>query len=592
MFTALLTDAYKLFHKDAYIDGLTKVYGNKTNRSGRLSNIPESDGVMNFGNQYYIQKYLIEGWNTTFFKQDKNIACGFLKMHVDAILDEDVDISHFEELHDLGYLPVEIKSLPEGVMVPYGVADTTYQTTHDDFGWVGNYLETLHSQCVWPMQTSATTSRAYLKNTLKAYESAGVDPGAAWFMNHDFSARGMFGPEAAMISSMGQLTSSCGTDTIAGIMGVAQYYGADVKTECVGKSVYATEHSTATSYIMALAQSEGITKFEAEIKYVKYLFTKVKEHKILAHVSDSFDFWKFVTEGLELLKQDILARSGKFVVRPDSGDPVEVLCGIEFKTVTVFDDDFEGWKATVAEELYEEYRTKLKEDPTNPFSNVGGFYRAPDGTAYDVSYEPELARISCFSNSSPSVTNFQKYYYVDNMNDVVEYCTFTEMTLDAEQKGLIESLWEVFGGTTNEAGFKVLHDQIGAIYGDSITLERQTEIYRRMMDKGFAPLVVLGVGSYSYQYVTRDTHGSAVKATYIEENGNSVNVCKSPKTDATKKSAYGLLRIELENGVYVQYDGQTLEQEAQGELRTIFKDSKLVLTTTLKEVRDNVVASI
>jgi nicotinamide phosphoribosyltransferase len=178
------------------------------------------------------------------------------------------------------------------------------------------------------------------------------------------------------------------------------------------------------------------------------------------------------------------------------------------------------------------------------------------------------------------------------MNDDVKYCTFTEMTLDAEQKGLIESLWDIFGGTINDAGFKVLHDQIGAIYGDSITLQRQHEIYRRMMEKGFAPLVVLGVGSYSYQYVTRDTHGSAVKATYIEENGNAVNVCKDPKTDAKKKSAYGLLRIELENGVYVQYDGQTLEQEAQGELRTIFKDSKLVLETTLKEVRGHAVASI
>jgi len=582
MFVALATDAYKLFHKDAYIDGITKVYGNMTNRNSRLSNIPheERDGVMNFGNQYYVTEYLIKQWNETFFQVDKAIACKFLKSHVDAILDEDVDVSHFEALHDLQYLPLEIKSLPEGVMVPYGVASTTYQTTHDDFAWIGNYLETLHSQCVWPLQTSATTSRAYLKNTIKAYLASGVDPGVAWFMNHDFSARGMFGPEAAMMSSMGQLTSSFGTDTIAGIMGVEKYYGAKVKGECVGKSVYATEHSTATSFIMAIAQKEGISKFDAELMYVRYLFTKVKENKILSHVSDSFDFWKFVSEGIPLLKEDILARSGKFVVRPDSGDPVEVLCGREFKKVTDFNDNVQSWKEAVAAELDEEFCDELAEDCTNPISCSTGFYRAPDGTPYKVTYEPELNR------------HDKTYYYVDNYGDDLDFCTFTEMQLSSEDKGLVECLWDIFGGVETEVGYKILHDQIGAIYGDSITLVRQTEIYRRLMEKGFAPLVVMGVGSYSYQFVSRDTHGSAVKATYIEENGNSVNVCKDPKTDSKKKSAFGLLRIELEDGVYVQYDGQTQEQEKQGELKTIFKDSKMILTTTLEEVRKNVLDSI
>jgi len=581
MFTALATDAYKLFHKDAYIDGLTKVYGNMTNRNDRLSNIPEHerDGVMNVGNQFYIMEFLIKGWNETFFQADKETAIRYLKMHIDAILDEDTDVSHFEALHDLGYLPIEIKSLPEGVMVPYGVASTTYQSTHEDFAWLANYLETLHSQCVWPIQTSATTSRAYLKNTIKAYIEAGVDPGVAWFMNHDFSARGMFGPQAAMMSSIGQLTSSYGTDTIEGIMGVEKYYGADVKNQLVAKSVYATEHSTATSFIMAIAQKEGISKFEAELMYVRYLFTKVKENKILSHVSDSFDFWKFVGEGLPRLKEDILARTGKFVVRPDTGNPVDVICGREYKTVPYSVNNLDEWKEVVAEYMNEDFRDELDKDCTNPISEITDYYMR-NGVAFKVTYEPDLNR------------HDKTYYYVDNMGSDVNYCKFEEIERTSEEKGLVECLWDIFGGTQTDKGLKVLHDQIGAIYGDSITLVRQKEIYRRLMAKGFAPLVVLGVGSYSYQYVSRDTHGSAVKATYIEENGNSVNVCKDPKTDAKKKSAFGLLRIEKENGTYVQYDGQTLEQEGQGELVTIFKDSKLVRTTTLEEIRANVTSSI
>ena len=571
MFTALATDAYKLFHKDAYIDGLTKVYGNVTNRNDRLSNIPLEgrDGVMNIGNQFYIKEYLIEGWNETFFNADKTESIKYLKKYVDAILDEDTDVSHFEALHDLGYLPIRIKSLPEGVMVPYGVAATTYQSTHEDFAWLANYLETLHSQCVWPIQTSATTSRAYLKNTIKAYMKAGIDTGTAWFMNHDFSARGMFGPQAAMMSSIGQLSSSYGTDTIEGIMGVEKYYNADVENQLVAKSVYATEHSTATSFIMAMAQKKGISKFEAEIEYVRYLFTKVKENKILSHVSDSFDFWKFVSEGLPLLKKDILARSGTFVVRPDSGDPVEIICGRRFK------------KADSKEEAMDEMDTIFHDElvADDPHFSDTRYYKIDD-VSYKVTYTPELNR------------HDKTYYYIDNYGNLEDNFEFEEITLAAEDKGLVECLWDIFGGTETEKGYRVLCQQIGAIYGDSITLERQQEIYDRLMEKGFAPLAVLGVGSYSYQFVSRDTHGSAVKATYIEENGNSVNVCKDPKTDAKKKSAFGLLRIEKEHGVYVQYDGQTQEQELEGELGVIFEDSKLIRETSLEEIRAEVSNSI
>ena len=145
---------------------------------------------------------------------------------------------------------------------------------------------------------------------------------------------------------------------------------------------------------------------------------------------------------------------------------------------------------------------------------------------------------------------------------------------------------------TLPTGLKLLHDNIGTIYGDSITLERQDQIIKRLEAKGYAGLVVLGVGSFSYQYITRDTHGSAVKSTFAVRNGVEFDVCKDPATDSKKKSAKGLLRIELEDGKYVQYDQQTREQEQQGELKEVFRDGKLLVETTLEEIRQRVKRSL
>ena len=126
---------------------------------------------------------------------------------------------------------------------------------------------------------------------------------------------------------------------------------------------------------------------------------------------------------------------------------------------------------------------------------------------------------------------------------------------------------------------------IGAIYGDAITLKRQRQILQRLMDKGFASKVVLGIGSYSYQYVTRDTHGSAVKATSVVKHGQRVAIYKQPKTDPNKTSAKGLLKVERVNGEYVVYDNVSEQQEACGELQVVFEDGKLLKHTTLSEIR-------
>jgi len=484
----LQTDAYKLFHKFAYHPDITKVYSNFTSRNGKLSNVPNNAEVMFVGLQYFIKDYLIREWNDTFFNLPKDVAIQNLKRYTDSLLGQNYDASHFEALHDLGYLPLLVKALPEGSLTPYGVAPVTFVNTIEGFQWLSNYIETVFSAENWPIQTSATTSFAYLKNTVSAFNRAGLPHDLVPFMCHDFSFRGMFGRQSAAMSGFGHLCSFAGTDTLPALAFAEKYYNADVTKELVGASVAATEHSTTTSFILSISEEKGISKLEAEIEYVRYLMSVVPTG-ILSHVSDSFDFWKFVTEGLPVLKDEILARNGKLVIRPDSGDPVKVLTG--------------------------------DENSTN----------------------------------------------------------------EAERKGLIECLFDIFGGSLSPTGLKLLHDNIGAIYGDSITLERQQQIIERLEAKGFAGVVVLGVGSYSYQYVTRDTHGSAVKTTYVEKDGKGVNVFKDPATDSKKKSACGLLRVERVDGKLVQYDQQTREQEQQGLLEVVFEDGKLVKETSLAEIR-------
>ena len=164
---------------------------------------------------------------------------------------------------------------------------------------------------------------------------------------------------------------------------------------------------------------------------------------------------------------------------------------------------------------------------------------------------------------------------------------------EAEVKGAVETLYDIFGGTETAKGYKVLHERVGLIYGDSITLDRANQILARLAAKGFSSdNVVFGVGSYTYQYVTRDSFGFAMKATAGEVNGELREIFKDPKTDkGTKKSAKGLLRVEKEGDDFVLYDQQTHEQRFEGELKTVFLDGLITKEHTLQEIRDRLLNS-
>jgi nicotinamide phosphoribosyltransferase len=589
-------DVYKIGHKDQYPISTTEVYSNFTARSGKHSNVPESKGITFIGLQYLIMNYLIEEWNDSFFSKPKEQVVAKYQRRASKILNRYIDINHIEALHDLGYLPIVIKALPEGAFVPYGVPMLTIKNTLGDFFWLTNMLESVLSAELWQPITSATTYLGYKKIFYKYAELTCTPKEFIPYQGHDFSFRGMAGRHAAAISGFAVLgAGSIGTDCVPAIDIAEDYYLANAEDEAIGESVVATEHSCECSSIIEIVENKEVLqqfkdeyhargiqlgleneevddKVYAEYGYFKYLITEVYPDGIISIVSDSYDFWSVITKILPRLKSEILNRDGKVVIRPDSGDPVEILCGIDIPVVPakyVAIDCLDSLKNYIQNDVESEIRN---DTPHGEYGEdiVTRIYKAGD-KYYKAKVEIEWNR------------HDKQYYYVDNSRVL----KFEEVELSSEQKGLIECLWDIFGGTINDKGYKVLDSHIGAIYGDSITLNRAETILKNLSSNQFASgNIVLGIGSYSMQLVTRDTHGIAMKATNVVVNGKSIAIFKDPKTDdGTKKSAKGYMKVVEENGQYKLIDQVTFEEEQEGCLEKVFEDGRLVKQYSLAEIR-------
>lgn len=521
----LLADGYKLSHAPQYPEGTTLVFDNFTPRGDKYAPIAAKGSVIVFGTQLAFQQ-VHEHFAQNFFcsaerlifedhprhvKALKNRVISTLKEEFDMYLGTDYDMSQIEALWDLGYLPIEVRALDEGTKCPIKIPMLTIHNTHPDFYWVPNFLETILSNLLWKPMTSATIAHAYRRILDKwALKTTGSTDGVD-FQAHDFSMRGLDSIDATVSSGLGHLTSFKGTDSLPTLWGARKYYDAE---GMVAMSVPATEHS------VMCAGGKG-----DELQTYNRLLD-LYPTGIVSIVSDTWDLWNVITVILPKLKDKILARDGKLVIRPDSGDPVDILCGLD------------GYDL-------EDISDKVFESP-----------------AY---------------------------------------------------KGVIELLWDIFGGTINEQGYKVLDSHVGAIYGDSITLQRAEEICERLEAKGFASTnVVLGIGSYTYQYNTRDTYGFAMKATYVERkvqnddysheeggydipiyNTQGYAIFKDPVTDdGGKKSATGLLAVHknettgelllVENAAWDKVNSE------DNQLKVRYKDGHFYNQTNFEEIRERV----
>lgn len=469
---AHLCDFYKTGHYNQYPKGTTQVFSNFTPRSSAHSSVPAhlrekyGDKVVFFGLQGFIEEFLIDLWNENFFHLPLKEVLTYYKKRMDNSLGPGVvGLDHIAELWELGYLPIEIRALPEGSRVPMRVPVFTVHSTLPQFYWVTNYLETLFSAELWKPSTTATISYFYRKLFEEYAEKTGADKGFVQWQGHDFSMRGMSGVHDAMVCGSGHLLSFTGTDTIPAVDYLEEMYSGE---GLIGASVRASEHSVATF--------EGK---EGEYEYFNRLLTEVYPSGIVSLVSDSFDYFQVLTKFLPMLKDKILAREGKCTIRPDSGNPVDIICGDEIVDYTEkFVDVSPEYLAAITKENVE---NKVRYE--TPHGELGQLEVAEvfkyRGKAYEVFISIDWGRYD------------KQYYFVEGSE--VNYCK--EITLSPQQKGSIELLWEVFGGTVNEKGYKVLDPHIGLIYGDSITLARAEEILRRLEAKGFASSnVVLGIG--------------------------------------------------------------------------------------------------
>ena len=431
----LATDWYKISHWEQYPADTEYVYSNWTARS---SHVPGQFTVVNFGFTYFAKVYLDRFFKERFFA----MPYGEIEQEYRAVLKAGLGLinpkmDHVRALHELQYLPLRFYSIPEGFSTALNCPQMVVVNTRPEFFWLTNFIESLMSCILWKPSTSATTAQRYRKLFEKyALESGETDLSFIDYQGHDFSFRGMSGLEDAILSGLGHLTCFTGTDTIPAICAAHKYYGADY---LVGQSVPATEHS-----VMCSGTQDG------EFDTFKRLITELYPTGIVSIVSDTWDLWKVLTDYIPQLREQILARDGKVVIRPDSGDPVKIMCG----------------------------------DP-----------------------------------DSYGAANF----------------------------GVLRLLELALGVDRDRVGLPLIQ-KAGAIYGDSITLERADQIlYRCTKELKLSPYnAVFGIGSYTYEYVTRDTYGRAMKATAVVRGGKLIPIFKAPKTDTGgKKSHKGIPAVEL-----------------------------------------------
>jgi nicotinamide phosphoribosyltransferase len=504
--------------------------------TARGSRVKGLDKVFLFGLQAFIKKHLLLEWGEEFFQKDvEEVVASYNRRLTNYLGPNAIGEQHIRDLHALGYLPLEIWALPEGSNVNLRVPMFVMWNTDDKFFWLTNAIETIISASIWGSCTSTTTAVMYRKilNEWANKTNPEMIDFVPW-QGHDFSFRGHFGFEAAILSGASHLLAFAGSDTVPAIDFLEEYYNANSDTELVGGSVAATEHS-----VLCMGGVEN------ELETFRRLIQDVYPSGIVSIVSDTWNFWEVVNPDggiVTTLKDIIMSRDGKVVIRPDSGDPVKIVTGY----------------------MPHEF---IKEG--NKFYEKGKYTH--DG-------------IDSFG------------HHINGRDTKGKELTENEV------KGMIQCLWDIFGGTTSTTGYKQLDSHIGAIYGDSITLERATQICQRLEAKGFASTnLVYGIGSFTYQgavtpdaIITRDTHGFAVKSTYgevlVDGERKGIEIFKDPKTDdGLKKSAKGLIAVyEDADGNFTMKDQATWDEVKNCAFVQVFSNGELKNDLTLAEIRARV----
>lgn len=487
----LMVDAYKLGHYFQMPPGVRTIYSTWTARSAKYHNDGKCEDTVVFGHQGFIKDILVRWFNENFFDADINEIEADFKRKVGTIFHPAyTDFQRFRDLWELGFLPIAVYGVPEGTVLPINIPDHVIYNTKPEFAWLPQYLEDIWSCHLWLPTTSATTAY-YRRKLIMPYAEKCCDNPivVSRHICGDFSMRGMENEDSAYVSTAGHLLSFDRTATVEGNAYLEQFYGADLEGNPPGLGVPSLEHSVVcqnVAYYKELIAAGALPEYMkpyvrqalsqnweanlvAEMCFILRLLTEVQPTGMLTYVSDTYDYWGVVSKILPVIKDVVLKRNGVFSIRPDSGNPVRIVCG----------DDHAD-------------------------------------------------------------TNSPEYL------------------------GTIRCLWNIFGGIVNKKGYRVLDSHIRMIYGDAITPKITESICNWCVydEKYSIENIAFGIGAYTYQYVTRDTRGYAIKATEAEfDTLGELHLYKQPKTDPGKKSPKGCVAVfKDDRGIIQMVDGLTLKE--------------------------------
>ncbi len=296
-----LSDSYKYSQSTQYPENMVKMFDYAEARSNKVY-----PATIFFGLQYIIEKYL----TTPITLVDIFEAEGFALAHGEPF-NRDGWI-HILKKHD-GYLPVKIRAVQEGLLIPTQNVLFTIESTDEEVPWIVGFLETLLLK-VWYTSNIATRSyyvkeliRKYWEKSVNEDTQVGID-----FAYHNFGDRGSSSVESAGIGGVAHLTQFKGTDNFNSLKYARRYYGADI----AGFSIPASEHSTVTSW----GKDNEFDFYDSHLE-------NFKDKVMIACVMDSYDYLKavdYITKG-EFKEKVESDEYPKFIIRPDSGDPVDMI---------------------------------------------------------------------------------------------------------------------------------------------------------------------------------------------------------------------------------------------------------------------------
>lgn len=317
----LCLDFYKTAHAEQYPEGLTKMVSYYTPRMTRLKGI---DKVTMFGLQAFIKEYLIDAFNEHFFcRPFAKVWAEYVRVMRNTIGTNGVGQARLEQLHRLGYLPLEIRAVPEGTRTDIKVPQIEISNTHPDFVWLVNSIETMLSATMWHTQVSAEVGYMYRQIVNEYAEISCDDDVNRARLLGDFSMRGQESVESATKSSAAFCLSFLNTATVPAILWLEENYNCDIEEDQVAYGALSTEHSVMCSNYTV----DG----DDEVTHIRRLLREIYPNSNFSMVSDSYDYWNLVDNILPSIKDDVMQHNGCLSIRGDSGDPVKVVTETVFK---------------------------------------------------------------------------------------------------------------------------------------------------------------------------------------------------------------------------------------------------------------------